>query len=383
MRLLQVWLQHLFIVLPAIGTLYVTDVTGISSYMSYILLALLIIRITELAPVSAYILIPLEILGFGWLYSSYGGLLYFLLYSAILSSFLYFRKPVEISAMVLLAGIVVNVITVQQSLMIIWIANLIGLSMIILLVANERTVQQRRRLELAHELLTYRNEQLVQEQARTMEYARKVEDYAQVEERGRIANEIHDDLGHRLIRVKMMTEAVLQLMDNDPQQANLLLTQVRDQMEESMNNMRYTVRKLRPVEAQKVRRYALHRLIEDAARDMQITVTFQLTGKPYPLYPSIEFVLYRNAQEAITNAVRHGGAQAVEIGLSYSEDQVRMDITNTGKLPERITYGMGLKGMQERLAMFGGQLEVSLEPTFVISTILPYSEADSKTLEGV
>lgn len=382
MRLLLVWLQHLLIVLPAIGTLYVTDITTTASYVGYILFALLLLRLTELVPASAYVLLPSQIIGFGLLYSAYGGLLYFLFFSTLISAFLYFRKSVEIGAMASLFCIAINVVTTHQSVMTVWVANLIGLSLLLLLIASYRTLHERAVIVDRYEILSHSQEQTEQGRIRAVEYARKVEGYAQAEERGRIATEIHDDLGHRLIRVKIMTEAVLQLMEHDPKQAAQMLEQVRVQLEESMNNMRYTVQKLRPPEANNARRYALHRLIEDAARDLQITVSFELSGKPYPLYPSVEYVLYRNAQEAITNAVRHGGASKVEIELDFTQDIVSMNISNNGKLPESISYGMGLSGMQERLAMLGGKLAVVMEPTFVISTIVPYYEAHSRTLEG-
>lgn len=383
MRLLLVWLQHILIALPAIGTLYVTNISSTASYIGYILFTFLILRGTELVPRSAYVLIPAQFIGFGWLYATYGGLLYFLLFSALISAFLYFRKPIEIGVMTVLFSIVLNIVIVHQSLVTAWVANLIGLSLLLLLVGGLRLSSEHAAMVRSLDILAYNHEQLEQERIRTLEFARKVEDYAQVEERGRIANEIHDDLGHRLIRVKMMTEAVLQLMEHDTKQAAVMLEQVRGQLEESMNNMRYTVRKLRPPEAKNVRRYALHRLIEDAGRDLQITVSFEVSGKPTPLYPSVEYVLYRNAQEAITNAVRHGGASAVQIDLDFAVDNVTMSITNNGKVPkDDITHGLGLKGMQERLAMLGGKLAVALEPTFVISTIVPYFEARSRTLEG-
>lgn len=382
MRLLLVWLQHILIVLPAIGTLYVTEVTSIASYIGYILFSLLLLRVTEQVPSTAYVILPAQFIGFGWLYVTYEGLLFFLLYSALISSFLYFRRSVELGVMALLCCIIINVVTANQDLMIVWVANLIGLLLLIILIDSVRAIRERAVIENSYELLSHNHEQIEQERMRAIEYARKIEDYAQVEERGRIAGELHDDLGHRLIRVKMMTEAVLQLMEHDPSQAALMLEQVRGQLEESMNNMRYTVRKLKPPEAKNIRRYALHRLIEDAAKDLQITVNFELSGKPYPLYPSVEYVLYRNAQEAITNAVRHGGASSVAIGLDFAADQVTMSISNNGKVPEVITQGMGLKGMQERLAMLGGKLKVTLDPTFVISTIVPYYEGHSRTLEG-
>ncbi len=375
MRLLLVWLQHLLIVLPAIATLYVTNISSPAHYVGYVLLSLLLLRITEQTRLTAYIMLPIEIAGFGWLYATYGGLLFLMLCSTLVSIFLYMRKPMEIGAMALLSIVVANAVSLQQDTRTLWLVNLIWLFFAMLLVVIHIANRKQKTIESQYEILALNHEKIEQERARALDYARKVEDYTQVEERGRIATELHDDLGHRLIRVKMMTEAALQLMHRDSEQAIRMVEQVRGQLEESMNNMRYTVRKLQPPEAYNARRYALHRLIEDAGRDLQINISFEITGRPFPLYPSVEFVLYRNAQEAITNAVRHGGASAVEIGLDFATVNVTMNITNNGKPPGGISFGMGLKGMQERLKMLGGQLLVSLEPRFVISTIVPYHDA--------
>jgi two-component system NarL family sensor kinase len=382
MRLMLAWLQHLLIVLPAIATLYVSSIPSPGEYVGYILLALLILRLTMFAPRAAFFLLPIQILGYGWLCNVYGGLLFFLIFSGLVSAFLYFRKPVEIGVMVILSIVTLNSVDLDQSMMTLWIVNLVWLALTLLLTAIYTVNSKQERFERLYDTLSNSHDQLEQERTRMLEYARKVEDYAQVEERGRIAIELHDDLGHRLIRVKIMTEAVLQLMEHDPLRAKHMLEQVRGQMEESMNNMRSTVRKLQPPDALNARRYALPRLIEDAGRDLQIAVSFEITGRPLPLYPSVEYVLYRNAQEAITNAVRHGGATAVEIELYFAPDTVTMNITNNGKLPQDVSYGMGLRGMQERLAMLGGQLSVSVERGFVLSTVVPYHELHSARAEG-
>ncbi|MFC4305719.1 sensor histidine kinase [Cohnella boryungensis] len=374
MRLPLVWLRHLLVVLPAIATLYIADIPSNSRYVAFVLLALLYARITDAARAAAPLLLPLGMIGYGWLFREYGGLLYFLQYSLLVAAFLHLRKPVQLGPMVLLSGIVLNAIGSDHGLTSLWVMNLAWLAFALLLLAYTLQERHQSRLNQQLELLSDSQDQLEQERARTLEYARKVEDYAQTQERGRIATELHDDLGHRLIRVKMMSEAALQIMEHSPDKAGQLIAQVRDQLEESMNNMRYTVRRLQPVESKNGRRYALHRLIEDAARDMQIEVIFELSGKPFPLYPSLEFVLYRNAQEAITNAVRHGGATSVQIVLDFSEDRLAMTIANNGKPPSEAKFGMGLKGMQDRLAVIGGTLRVTLEPQFLLTAIIPYQE---------
>ncbi len=383
MRHPLVWLQHLLVAAPAIATLYEVDIPSVGKYVACILLALLYSRLLLPARKLAMLLIPLGMIAFSLLYHEYGGLLYFLQYSLLVSAVLCLNKPVELGVALLLSAVVLNSGADRIPAGTVWTMNIVWLIVALFVAAVFLQKRQAERLENAVEALAGSQEQLEQERARAMEYARKVEDYAQVQERSRIATELHDDLGHRLIRVKMMTEAALQLMERNPAQATGLIEQVRGQLEESMNNMRYTVRKLQPVDSAGARRYALHRLIEDAARDLRIEVDFAVTGNPFPLYPSLEFVLYRNAQEAITNAVRHGGATAVEVGLDFAEDRIAMNISNNGKPPGQLAPGMGIKGMQDRLAVVGGQLRIAMEPRFVLSTIVPYSRTRPAQEKGI
>ncbi|MFB9279929.1 sensor histidine kinase [Cohnella cellulosilytica] len=375
MRLPLVWLQHLLIAAPAIATLYEADIPATGPYVICVLLALLYARLLPLAPGRyTILLISLGMIAFSWFFHEYGGLLYFLQYSLLVSAVLGLQRPAELGLAIVLSGAVLNTGAAALPADTVWTMNLVWLTVALFVAAVFIRKRQADRLEKAMETLAGSQEQLEQERARALEYARKVEDYAQVQERGRIAAELHDDLGHRLIRVKMMTEAALQLMERHPVQATGLIEQVRGQLEESMNNMRYTVRRLQPRDSAGARRYALHRLIEDAARDLRIEVDFAVTGHPFPLYPSLEFVLYRNAQEAITNAVRHGGATSVAVELRFAEDRIAMDVSNNGAPPEKISPGMGLKGMQDRLAVVGGRLRIETEPRFVVSTIVPHSQ---------
>ncbi|MFC4601944.1 sensor histidine kinase [Cohnella hongkongensis] len=375
MRLPLVWLQHLLIAVSGIATLYVADIPSVGKYVACILTALLISRLLLFARKFAMALLPLGMAAFGWLFHEYGGLLYFLQYSLLVSAALSLDKPAQLGLTAALSAAILNAGAPDLPAETIWTMNVGWLAVALLVGAVWLQKARMTRLDRLVETLEGGQDQLEQERARVLEYARKVEDYAQAQERSRIAAELHDDLGHRLIRLKMMTEAALQLLERHPAQATALIEQVRGQLEESMNNMRYTVRKLQPAGAESSRRYALHRLIEDAARDLQIEASFSVTGHPFPLYPSLEFALYRNVQEAITNAVRHGGATRVEVALEFRADSIAMHVSNNGAAPpDRIAFGMGLKGMQDRLAVVGGQLRVATEPRFVLSTIVPHSQ---------
>lgn len=90
-------------------------------------------------------------------------------------------------------------------------------------------------------------------------------------------------------------------------------------------------------------------------------------------------MLYRNAQEAITNAVRHGGATAVSVELRYGRDEMVMSVSNNGSLPAgELRRGIGLSGMAERVAMLGGNLRVERDGAFRVISDLPYYETASQ-----
>ncbi|QUL54513.1 sensor histidine kinase [Paenibacillus tritici] len=219
--------------------------------------------------------------------------------------------------------------------------------------------------------------ELEETRSRLLQFTSQVELAAQAEERVRIARQLHDDIGHRLIRVKMMTEAAIHTLPAAPEAGLQMMNQIRDQLSGSMDDMRVALKRINHT-PQLEGAYALDRLLEEVGRDTGIATSFTVQGIPYPLYPSLQVVLYTNAREAITNALRHGKADSVWINMSYTDHEVRMETGNNGKLPDDPSLhrlhnasGMGLKGMKERSALMGGTLELRLQPQFTVITRLP------------
>jgi len=380
---LLAWLRMLLVLVPAVATALAADIPSYSEYVACILSGLLLIRIGTFKPSWLPVLLPVELIGFGLLAHTYGGLLYFAVYSGMLAGTLQLQDRRGqamiglLSLTVLAAAIGNQAPSVQAAAILIWFTAAALLAAYA--VTRSELVQANARIQA----MAGRREELEASRRHTIDYARQVEQHAQSEERSRIARELHDDLGHRMIRLKMMSEAALQLFEHDPQKAKAISAQIRDQLEDSMDNMRRTVRKLKPPEADTARQYALDRLIEDAARDLDIEVGFTVTGRPEPLYPSLEYVLYRNAQEAITNAVRHGQAASVSVELAYLEREIRMTIANDGSLPQgNIRQGLGLRGMEERLGLLGGRLAIEHADQFRIVAVIPLRDAASAAEGG-
>jgi len=211
---------------------------------------------------------------------------------------------------------------------------------------------------------------------RLVEFTHQVEATAQSGERERIARQLHDDIGHRLIRVKMMMEAAIHIMPTNYPKGMNMIVQIRDQLSGSMDDMRNTVKRMRPATSLKDE-YSIDRLLEEIGRETGIHTTLTTEGVPFLLYPSSQIVLYKNAKEAITNALRHGKATAVEVILTFGVREVSMSVSNTGEITQSTTnmnsrqQGMGLSGMQERVKLVGGWIDIQWDYPFTIVTTLP------------
>ncbi|WP_195570801.1 sensor histidine kinase [Paenibacillus sp. 1001270B_150601_E10] len=221
----------------------------------------------------------------------------------------------------------------------------------------------------AYDLLRGHNYELEKAKQDMIQFSRMVEIMAQMEERSRIAHDLHDELGHQLIRLKMMMDASVEVIEARPDQSKMLFLQVRDQLSQSMELMRATVQRLKPRHFD-VKSYSLKRLVEEHQKD-PISIDYSISGRPTELYPSMEITFYRNAKEAIANAIRHGQASIITLHLHFGAKHVTLDVGNNGAVPEMIEPGMGLQGMKDRAEALGGRLEVLTAEGITIRTIIP------------
>ncbi len=370
-------LRYLLVIIPGITTLYVSS--SIPSSGLYILLFLLYLFCLQLRDFRAAAskndtiqllatIVEILLLAAGCYY--FGGLLP-LAYLSTLTT-LHDRKSTFLLLTVLIGACMNIAARPHYELETLIVLNLAYVSVAVLLDQYSRTQRRRLQLEAHYDSLKQQHHDLEETRRTVTDYAKKVEHYAQVEERNRIAHDLHDDLGHRLIRLKMMLEAATRLPSEQQSRAMELTSEVRDQLGESMESLRATVRRLKPAGIESAQ-YSLDGLLQQIARDSGIQVELLTEGAPYDLYPSEEIILYRNAQESITNAIRHGEATEVTITLAFAPDSIAMTVRNNGKLPEQpeLRRGLGLQGMEDRLRVVGGKLSISTEPVFDIQTTLP------------
>jgi signal transduction histidine kinase len=195
------------------------------------------------------------------------------------------------------------------------------------------------------------------------EYALRVEELTVVEERNRMAREMHDTIGHRLTVASVQLEGAQRLCAADPERAASMVGTVRGQVREALSELRSTVATLRtPVEADLQLRSSLMRLITYFEQATGLTVHQVLPDKMPDLPDAHRLALYRATQEALTNIQKHAKARQVWLVLTEQDSAVTLLVGDDGKglAFEGNRSGFGLRGLRERADHLGG--EMYLEP---------------------
>jgi two-component system, NarL family, sensor histidine kinase UhpB len=202
---------------------------------------------------------------------------------------------------------------------------------------------------------------------------------AQEGERLRVAQELHDEIGQTLTAVTIRAERAA---DGDPALASQALRSVADEVRESLDEVRRIARELRPEALDDLGLVnALIALCTRVGAQNGPSVTRDLQGDLPPLPPDVELVVYRIAQEGLTNAWRHSGADSVTVSLKADAETVTLSVTDDGEgMPPELPRGTaGIAGMRERALLVGGRLSIESRPgqgTEVRLTI-PVDEGDA------
>jgi signal transduction histidine kinase len=178
-----------------------------------------------------------------------------------------------------------------------------------------------------------------------------------VAELRRIERDLHDGAQARLVAVGMALRAAEQLMGSSPEAALALVAEARETSSRALDDLRGLVRGIYPpVLADRGLADAVRALALDAPIAVETDIT--LSGEPpMPVAAAVYFAI----AEALTNAVRHSGADTVQIGIGYA-GVLRAAITDDGTGGADASRGTGLAGVERRLATFDGVLAVSSPP---------------------
>lgn len=199
------------------------------------------------------------------------------------------------------------------------------------------------------------------------------------EERLRIARELHDVLAHNISLINVQAGVALHLMDERPDQARTALTAIKAASKDALSELRSVLDVLRQVDEGAPRTPTagladLDRLVSGATA-AGINVQVVTSGTPRPLPPSVDLAAFRIVQEALTNVTRHAGQATATISLTYGDDGLTVSVEDDGRGVNGAGPGTGngIRGMKERAAALGGQLEAGPRPGggFRVTASLP------------
>ncbi|MGW7486137.1 sensor histidine kinase [Streptomyces sp. NPDC054786] len=204
-----------------------------------------------------------------------------------------------------------------------------------------------------------------------------------LEERNRIARELHDVVAHHMSVISIQAQVAPHLVESPSEELRENLTGIRESAVEALTELRRVLGVLRSEDAlsagaQHAPQPTLGRLDEliGKVRGAGVVVTAETVGAARPLAPGIELSAFRIVQEALSNAMRHAPGAAVRVTVGYHRDGLTLRITNTapdGPALPSPGSGHGLLGMRERSAMLGGELAAGRTPDggYEVTAVLP------------
>lgn len=228
-----------------------------------------------------------------------------------------------------------------------------GLTLLfILLLVNALLAEQesRDKLTIAHE--------------RLRSYALRIEDQATLQERNRIAREIHDALGHALTAQSIQLENALLFLPPNTEQSKSFLEEAQRLGATALQEVRRSIATWRsnPLQGRSVQD-AIASLATDFHTTTGITPNYtQQISQPIP--NEIGTALYRIVQESLTNISKHSTATQVNIQLQQHDNTLQLQIADNGQGfdPQSNTTGFGLQGMRERTTALGGKFLLTSQP---------------------
>lgn len=191
------------------------------------------------------------------------------------------------------------------------------------------------------------------------EYAKQIEKVTLLEERNRLARDLHDTIGHTYTSVIMGLDAASFLIGTSPDKAQEQVDRLSDVMRKSLGEIRSHIHQISPGGEREELSSQLENVANDFALHTKTDIHFEYMD-PHEINISSQgtITLIRCLQESLTNAVRHGHAKEIMITLKEEDSYVLLTIKDNGIGISDMKFGFGLNGMKERLESLQGGLSM-------------------------
>ncbi|HEY2421321.1 MAG TPA: sensor histidine kinase [Neobacillus sp.] len=191
----------------------------------------------------------------------------------------------------------------------------------------------------------------------------KLKEITIVKERTRIAQEMHDSIGHSLIALRMHLEFVENMMEADPQKAGEALAKAHNFSQKSIKELRKAVAVLK--DKSKSSQIELEELLHDMIESLQtsgnLKFTLNFDKEVESCNQNMKNSIYNSVREAVTNGLKHGKAQQFRIDITKSSESIRVIVEDNGQGCGQIKKSHGLEGIEERISVLNGKVSFSSE----------------------
>ncbi len=201
-------------------------------------------------------------------------------------------------------------------------------------------------------------------------YSAQVAELATTRERNRLARDIHDTLGHYLTVINVQLEKALAFHERSPREANRAVGNAKRLASEALQDVRRSVGTLRATDEVFSFSSAITNLVDRVQSDT-LSISVTITGDPADFSKQALMALYRAVQEGLTNVQKHAQAGSVALSIQFTQQEAQLSLSDDGcgfdaaalhsRQPGQDGQ-YGLQGVQERLELVGGDLQVESHP---------------------
>ncbi|MDD3653708.1 MAG: sensor histidine kinase [Desulfotomaculaceae bacterium] len=207
-----------------------------------------------------------------------------------------------------------------------------------------------------------RQYQLIQEQNQMLvDYSRQVEQLTLLEERNRLARELHDTVGHAYTSIIMGMDAVSYLIDPAPEKAKEKLEVLLKVARHGLAEVRRSIHQIAPEGQELPLTQQIARITKEFSIHTGTNVIICTEGEVYDVTLPVKLAIIRCIQESLTNALRHGRAKNITIDLRFTQQEINLSIKDDGLGTDELKPGFGLTSMRQRLEVLHGSLECRSE----------------------
>jgi signal transduction histidine kinase len=203
------------------------------------------------------------------------------------------------------------------------------------------------------------NQKLVKTNSKLSKSLIEIEKLTITKERNRVAQEIHDSLGHSITALIMHLDYLEKINHKNPEENELIIKKCQDLSRNAMKDLRKAVFALK----EKDEMNSLHESIKELIKNLDnesINIIYKKQGIIEELSPEIKFIAYRIVQEIITNSIKHGKANEIVLELINDKKTNKFYImeSDNGVGADKILVGNGIKGIEDRIRAFNGEVSI-------------------------